>query len=135
MSIDPLTAALNLGKSALERIFPDPKDRIEKEMMLMQLAKDGELAKLDAEVKLLLAQIEVNKIEAASDSLFKSGWRPATGWVCVLGLFFAGIVRPILLACGLDVPEIDTGTLLTILLGMLGLSGFRTAEKFKGVAS
>ena len=32
----------------------------------------------------LLAQLEINKAEAASGSLFKGGWRPAVGWVCAL---------------------------------------------------
>jgi len=31
------------------------------------------------------AQTETNKIEAATQKLFISGWRPALGWVCVLG--------------------------------------------------
>ena len=30
----------------------------------------------------LLAQLEINKAEAASGSLFKGGWRPFVGWVC-----------------------------------------------------
>jgi hypothetical protein len=33
----------------------------------------------------VMAQIEVNKAEAASASLFKGGWRPAVGWVCAHG--------------------------------------------------
>jgi hypothetical protein len=33
---------------------------------------------------LALAQIEVNKAEAASGSLFKGGWRPAVGWICAV---------------------------------------------------
>ena len=36
--------------------------------------------------ELAKAQIEVNKVEAASSSLWVSGWRPAVGWVCVLGM-------------------------------------------------
>ena len=41
-----------------------------------------------------LAQIAVNKVEAASPSLFTSGWRPATGWVCVLGMAGNFLVIP-----------------------------------------
>ena len=29
----------------------------------------------------LLAQLEINKAEAASGSVFKGGWRPFVGWV------------------------------------------------------
>jgi hypothetical protein len=34
----------------------------------------------------MLAQIEVNKAEAASGSLFKGGWRPAIGWICGISI-------------------------------------------------
>ena len=34
----------------------------------------------------LLAQLEINKAEAQSGSLFKGGWRPAVGWTCALDL-------------------------------------------------
>ena len=33
-----------------------------------------------------LAQIEVNKAEASSGSLFKGGWRPFVGWICGFAL-------------------------------------------------
>ena len=39
-------------------------------------------------------QLEVNKVEAAHKSLFVSGWRPAVGWVCVLGMFGNFITIP-----------------------------------------
>ena len=34
--------------------------------------------------QLALAQIELNKVEAQSGSLFKGGWRPAVGWTCAI---------------------------------------------------
>ena len=45
----------------------------------------------------VMAQIEVNKAEAASASLFKGGWRPAVGWVCAMALFYHFILQPVLL--------------------------------------
>ena len=88
----------------------------------------------------VLAQLEINKAEAASGSLFKGGWRPAVGWVCaiafayhfilkdliVFGVAFAGMEMPAL-------PEFDMGTLLTVLGGMLGIGTLRTYEKQKGL--
>jgi hypothetical protein len=70
----------------------------------------------------LLAQLEINKAEAASGSIFKGGWRPAVGWVCAI----AGFELP-------ELPEFDMGTLLTVLGGMLGIGGLRTYEKQKGL--
>ena len=86
-----------------------------------------------------MAQIEVNKIEAASPSLFVSGWRPAIGWICALGMAGNFITIPftnmILEIAGYDValPLIDMETLLPVLLGMLGLGAMRTVEKVKQV--
>ena len=82
-----------------------------------------------------LAQIEINKVEAASDSLFVSGWRPATGWVCVLGMTGNFLIIPFtnflmaLLDVPVVVPLIPLDTMLPVLLGMLGLGGLRTFEK------
>jgi hypothetical protein len=87
----------------------------------------------------VMAQIEVNKIEAQSPSLFVSGWRPAIGWICALGMAGNFITIPftnmILEIAGYDValPLIDMETLLPVLLGMLGLGAMRTVEKVKQV--
>mgnify|MGYP003706129313 FL=1 len=87
----------------------------------------------------MLAQLEVNKAEAASSSIFVSGWRPATGWVCVLGMAGNFIVTPFanfvlaLLEVQVFIPLIPLDTMLPVLLGMLGLGGLRTLEKAKKV--
>jgi hypothetical protein len=79
------------------------------------------------------AQIEVNKVEAAHKSLFVAGWRPAIGWICGFALLYSTIVSPIL-GIWLEVPEVDTSLLTTVLMGMLGLGAMRTFEKTKGVS-
>ena len=87
-----------------------------------------------------LAQIEVNKAEAASGSLFKGGWRPCIGWVCGIAFGYQFVVQPIIsfivALIGVeipDLPEFDMSTLLTVLGGMLGIGGLRTYEKQKGL--
>ena len=140
---DPLVISglLSLGKAAIDKIFPNPEKRAEATLKLEKLAQEGKLAELQAEIQLLTGQIEINKIEAASDSLFKSGWRPAVGWVCVLGLFYTFVARPFLVwALMLNgvletPPALDMGDLITLLMGLLGLGGLRTMEKFRGVAA
>jgi hypothetical protein len=85
------------------------------------------------------AQLEINKKEAEHPSLFVSGWRPAVGWVCVLGMAGNFITIPftnmVLELAGYDVvlPMVDMETLLPVLLGMLGLGAMRTVEKVKNV--
>ena len=79
-----------------------------------------------------LAQLEVNKVEAAHKSLFVSGWRPAVGWSCCFALVYSTILAPIL-GIWLTVPAVDSSLLTTVLMGMLGLGAMRSAEKVKGV--
>jgi hypothetical protein len=90
---------------------------------------------------LALAQIEVNKAEAASGSVFKGGWRPFIGWVCGSAFAYHFVLQPVIvfvvLAVGVDLPplpEFDMTSLMTVLMGMLGLGGLRTYEKKQGIA-
>jgi hypothetical protein len=135
-----IVAFIPLIGDLLDRILPDKGAAAEAKIKVMELAQTGELAYLDADLKAATAQLEVNKVEAASASLFVSGWRPFIGWTGGMALVYQFIGRPLLAwgsaAKGWPVPpELDMGDLITIVGGMLGLSGMRTAEKFKGVAS
>ena len=90
--------------------------------------------------ELAKAQLAVNKVEAASTSIFVSGWRPAVGWVCVLGMAGNFIVIPVanftlaLFDSTVTIPLIDTATMMPVLLGMLGLGAMRSTEKIKKVS-
>jgi hypothetical protein len=105
------------------------------------------LAKADElEAMGMNAQAEINKIEAASPKLFVSGWRPFIGWVCGFGIGYQFVFRPLLIWIG-DVvctlaevpliarpPELDVGQLISLVLAMLGVAGYRTYEKIKKTA-
>jgi hypothetical protein len=86
-----------------------------------------------------LAQLEVNKVEATHRSVFVAGWRPFTGWVCASALGYHFIIEPVLIFIfsiynvQLQLPVFDMGSLLTVLMGMLGLGGLRTYEKKQGL--
>ena len=89
--------------------------------------------------QLAMAQIEVNKAEATSGSLFKGGWRPAVGWTCAIAFLYHFILKDLIIfGCAMagielpELPEFDMGTLFTVLGGMLGIGGLRTYEKQKG---
>ena len=85
------------------------------------------------------AQIAVNQTEARHRSLFVSGWRPAVGWTCCLGLAGNFILIPmgnfIMALVGSDIliPLIDVSTMMPVLMGMLGLGAMRTVEKINKV--
>jgi hypothetical protein len=94
-----------------------------------------EKATLIAEIN--KAQLEVNKVEAGSTSRFVSGWRPFIGWVCGIALCYHFVLQPVLVFLfysfghPMDLPVFNMETLTTILMGMLGLSTLRSAEKIK----
>jgi hypothetical protein len=133
-------AVAGIAKSVIERIWPDPAQQAEAQLKLAQLVQNGELARLTAETDLAKGQIAINQVEAARPSLLVSGWRPAVGWVCVGGLFYQVLVRP-LLGWGASnmlgwtmPPSLELDTLMTLLFGLLGLGAYRTKEKLMGVA-
>ena len=86
-----------------------------------------------------MAQIEVNVEEAKHRTVFVAGWRPFTGWVCATALAYHFILEPIIVfilalySIELTLPQFDMGSLLTVLMGMLGLGGLRTYEKKQGL--
>jgi len=87
------------------------------------------------------AQLEVNKAEAQSGSVFVAGWRPFIGWVCGAALAYQYIGRPVATALfdafGIHHAPVLIGldeNLWQLMLGMLGMGGLRTFEKMKGVS-
>ncbi len=129
MAFDPVTSVLDVGKSLIERLIPDPKAKAEATQKLLEMQQSGDLA-------VIAAQSKINEIEAASPNMFIAGWRPAVGWVCVLGLAIT-VFSP-LLSWGaalakhpVTVPPIPMDALMTLLIGMLGLGGMRTVEKLQ----
>lgn len=135
-----LQALIPVIGTIIDKILPDPQAAAEAKLKALEMAQRGELAVLDADVRLALGQMEVNKAEAGTD-MFRGGWRPGVGWVCVAGLGYQLVLRPLLpwvvRVCGghvPDLPSIDTDTLMVLLTGMLGLGGMRTFERIKGKA-
>lgn len=141
MALDPISAALDLGTTIIERIWPDKTQQDAAKLELLKMQANGELARITAQTDEDKAQAAVNQAEASNPSLFVAGWRPAVGWVCAAGLASQFLIGPYatwaaaLFGKTAAVPPLDMGTLLTLLLGMLGIGALRTAEKFKGVAA
>jgi len=134
-----IPAIFEIGSKLIDRLFPDPQKKAEAQLELLKLNQAGEFKQIEAELAMNLAQTDINKVEAASMSKFVSWWRPAVGWVCVLGLTYSFLGQPVLswvasFFAKPAAPEIDTGTLLTLLAGLLGFGGMRMLEKIKGVA-
>ena len=76
-----LSAILPVAETVIDRLVPD-KNAKKKAMI------DMEKALIDAHTKGSLAQLEINKVEAASRSVWVSGWRACCGWVAAFALGF-----------------------------------------------
>ena len=106
----------------------------------IKAAQESRLQEWAIAAGLLTAQIEVNKVEAASGSFFAGGWRPAAGWVCSAALFYQFVLSPI----GVWVAEIAghpippppslDHMLWELLFGMLGIGTLRSIDKRLGTA-
>ena len=120
---------IEVADKVLGKFIPDKN-------LKMKQQKEMTMAFHDAN----LAQIQLNKQEAAHKNIFVAGWRPFVGWTCGVALAYHFIVSPIvetiLIAAGVavDLPSFEFSQLSSILMGMLGLGGLRTYEKMKGVS-
>jgi len=120
-----LSALIEPVTGLLDKYIPDAteKQRIAFELSTISEKHAQELA---------VAQIELNKADAEG-SWFQSSWRPLCGYVAVLGMAINFLVSPVAAGFGVVIPQADAGTLMPLLLGMLGLSGSRSLERIKGV--
>ena len=146
MAIDPLTALFETGKMAIERIWPDANKRAEEIRKLEEIRQRGDLAALDGHIKLMLGQIEVNKVSAGHKSLFVAGGRPFIIWVGGIGMAYQFLLFPLLtwiwalaMALGgipdtaIAPPPLDVTVLFTMLGGLLGFGAYRSIDKFNKV--
>ncbi len=100
---------------------------------------EAKLAEIEGKIR--EGQIEINKIEASSGKLYLAGWRPFVGWMCGIALFWNYILFPFvgwamhvwMTGEVTEIPKLDTGDLMALLLSLLGFGGMRSFEKFKGV--
>jgi len=122
-----------VGKTLLDRFIPDPEEKRKAEAEFVRMAADGEL-------KQVVAQLEINAREAQHPSIFVSGGRPFFLWVGGVGFAYSVIIQPVLAWIAAikgwpAPPDVNQDLLWVVVTGLLGLSGLRSAEKFKGVAS
>lgn len=135
-------ALIPLLGNVFDKLFPDPAAAADAKLKLMTLAQNGELAQLDADLKMATGQMEVNKAEASSGDPFTSRARPFIMWICGFSLLYSALVEPLARFVATvyfhyngAFPMIDTTITMQLLFGLLGLGTMRTVEKLKGVAT
>lgn len=124
MDITGVGSVADLIKDGIDKIWPDKSEQEREQAAMLMTALQG--------------QLDTNKAEAASPSLFVAGWRPFVGWVCGVG-FAVSALGPLaewittLFGHPTKFPPIDLSVMMPLLFGMLGLGGMRTYEKTNGI--
>jgi hypothetical protein len=145
-----------LGGKAAGEMLASPIDAIRKTIDDLHFSGEeksqAEIIMTQLAMKPQLLQGNLNMVEAQHRSRFVAGWRPALGWVLAisLGMYYipqfamASIIW--VKACLIVLQNIpkdgainlptypisDIKGLMELILGMLGLAGFRTFEKLTG---
>ena len=122
MNLAILGPVIKEAGTAIDKIFTSDDER-----------NQAKIAMKELDLAIDKGQIEINKTEAAHKSIFVAGWRPFIGWVCGCALAYHFILHPIVEAF-VDIPDIDAGMLMHLVLAMLGMGGMRTYEKMRGVS-
>lgn len=127
MAIDAIGigTAIDGIKGIIGMFFPDKTEQEKAEIARVMMTIQG--------------QLDANKVEAASPSLFTSGWRPSVGWTCSAAFAVQFVIGPLaewsstLFGHPVKFPNLDLATMMPILIGMLGLGYYRSQEKIAGV--
>ena len=101
------------------------------------------IKKVEADLK--KRQMDINLADAQSKAGGISGaiqriWRPLIGFGCALAIMFEYVLKPFLMFFlatfhieTLPLPEMDMGTLMPLVMALLGMGAIRSYEKVKGV--
>ena len=127
--------------SILGKVLPDAGAADAAKLKLLELAQAGQIAELNAATETIKAQLAVNLAEANSGNAYAASWRPTIGYVCAAALAWTYVLNPLIIWAvaiwkpGMAVPKITIDDhLWELMMGMLGLAGWRTLDKVKGVA-
>lgn len=132
LDITGIGTAITAISKVADRFFPDPDKAQEFKLKLAEIESSKEMAELTAETELLKGQLEINKIEAASDSMFVKGWRPFLAWAIITIILVNAIAQLVMRIYGMPamilIEPSDMSLIRDIILALIG---FRTVEKFK----
>jgi hypothetical protein len=119
--VEPVVAIGNV----IDKLFTSDEEREMGKLMKQKLAQAP-----------MLAQTEINKVQAGHRSTFVAGARPFLMWVCGFGLLFAFLINPMIewIAPDRGSPDLPLDSMMELTLAMLGLATLRTVEKIKGVS-
>ena len=119
---EQLASPIDAIGNAVDKIFTSDEERMQAQAVIDKIRLQPSILNL-----------ELNKVEAQHRSVFVAGWRPAVGWVCVIGIGFAFVGNPLLTRFIGGAPvEVPLDMIMELVLAMLGMGALRTIEKIQG---
>ena len=119
-SAEPIPAVGGIIKS----IFGDKGEKLSHEEIMSRLAQAPNTT-----------HQELMKLDAVSRRGFQANWRPFIGWVCGVALTIQYVGNPIYTwITEIPGPQLGMGTLMPLVMALLGMGGLRSLEKMKGKA-
>ena len=121
--------AVATGLKIIDKFVPDPAQKAKAEADLR-----SSLLQWDK------AQTDINAVEAANPNVLVSGWRPFIGWTCAIALGFnyltpyAAWLAAMLFNLNITQPPRLDGSLMELVMALLGMAGLRSWEKYKGIS-
>ncbi len=132
--MNPFSVVVDLANTIISRIWPD---RTEQDKQKFTLQLQGAII----ESNLATKQLDINAAEASNPNVWVSGARPAIMWICAAAFGWTYVFQPVIMflltVSGhpiTSLPKLDMGEMMPVLFGLLGLGGYRSIEKIKGVA-
>jgi len=134
-----LSSIFSMGQGLIDKLFPDPVDKLKAQTELAQMQQSGELQALTVQMSAIIA-------EAQSPDPWTSRARPMFMYVFYTIILFMTMVGPML---GIFFPDkmdlffsnvskgfaaIPEDLWWTFSAGYLGYAGLRTVEKNRGTA-
>jgi hypothetical protein len=135
----------DVGAVITGKVTLTPEQTTELQAQLMALDAAAQKAAVDFDMQQQQGQIDLLKLDALSNDKFRAWGRPATIWICNVGLLYDFLIRPMLPWCVetfcsvtgyisviKPLPTLDGNTLLTMSTVLLGVGTMRTVDKLKG---
>jgi|TARA_R100000482_G_scaffold52212_1_gene18568 hypothetical protein len=130
------------GLSALLPIINKAVDLVPDKNKIAKQKADLEKELMKALVDVDKEQAKINRADAQATgalSWVQRLWRPCLAWVCVSAFAFQFLVIPItnwicaMRGTTIDLPTLDSSTLMTVLFALLGMTGARSFDKLKKI--
>lgn len=127
------------GLKIIDKFIPDPEAKARANLEMMQIKQAEAFKEMEVALQEQQMQADINKVEAASDNIFVAGPRPFIMWICGVAFGLQFVLFPMMVFIAqffgkmVQTPLLPMEALMTVLLGTLGLGGYRSWEKIKGV--